>query len=73
MQPEAARSQVNTLLEWADLWERDDRGAEGNVEVAFLLRRAAKLASSITGLPNVKVEEPPEGVPRIIQGALREG
>lgn len=39
-QRDAARAQVETLLDWARLWERDEQ--EGAAEVTFLLRRAAR-------------------------------
>ena len=41
MRVEIIRSQSDSLMEWAAMWEADP--ASGSNEVGFLLRRAARL------------------------------
>lgn len=41
MNKDVAKAQAETAEGWADQWSRDQ--SEGSSEVAFLLRRAAKL------------------------------
>lgn len=41
MNKEVAKAQASSVETWADQWSRDQ--SEGSTEVAFLLRRAAKL------------------------------
>lgn len=42
-------AQVGTLREWATNWEREAGELSGAGEVAFLLRRAARLAEGCIG------------------------
>jgi hypothetical protein len=68
MNRQVSRAHAGTLAEWGDLYERD--GAEGSTEVAFLLRRAARLLGKMgdfdTGLPpEPPTPEPPQDEPAL--------
>ena len=47
-QPDAARAQAETLLDWARQWERDD--VSGATEITFLLRRTARQIAAAINL-----------------------
>ena len=52
-------AQAATLRDWAEQWDREPQ--EGAVEMGFLLRRAAGLASQIGGVPDLGVEAAYDG------------
>ncbi len=59
MRPEICRAHCETLIEWADMYER--RGDSGDAEIAFLMRRAAR---SIAKGAALKIDLPPEPRPK---------
>lgn len=72
MTTEVAKAHADTLVEWAQQYERD--GAEGSSEIAFLLRRAATMIGKGAGF---RIDLPPgaldERLPAPVEGSIREG
>lgn len=63
MTPEVRLAHALTLREWAEQYER--HGLSGDAEIAFLLRRAARLLHDDgSAMPEARVEEPPLSEPK---------
>ena len=69
---EVAKAHVDTLLEWADQYDRHEVG-DGAAEIAFLMRRTARLIAAQAGLSTAAPPPAEEQLPKSIDGALREG
>lgn len=50
MNREVAKAQAETLLDWAMQWSRTAKPGDGSAEVAFLLRRTARLMGKAVGI-----------------------
>jgi len=59
MEVYVARAQAGTLREWAEVYEREARAGDGRGEVAFLMRRAARMIESIAAGDPILAEHKP--------------